>query len=202
MRPRRRWVAFSDGVVGLRRPRGARSRGSFSPPTTVQKNYFCNREFSFTLTGDVYIRYKSFANDAELKAELLRVNPIKIDIGAVFTTKVRERGCAPVRVRHRCGPRVPTRGQAQCLTGRPGRSVRAGVPTPGASRGRVADGVQPKDSKTVKPGAFVPLEKELVFDIDMTDYDEVRTCCRYRGAPVAPGEHRRRGLGLVPGLRR
>jgi len=55
----------------------------------VHKNYFCNREFSFTLAGDVYIRYKSFANDAELKAELLKINPIKIDLGAVFTTKVR-----------------------------------------------------------------------------------------------------------------
>ncbi|KAJ2313303.1 p48 polypeptide of DNA primase [Coemansia sp. RSA 2705] len=37
---------------------------------------------------------------------------------------------------------------------------------------------QPRTAKSLQPGAFKPVSKELVFDVDMTDYDEIRTCCQ------------------------
>ncbi|KAG8452483.1 hypothetical protein GDO86_004321, partial [Hymenochirus boettgeri] len=90
------------------------------------KNYFQNREFSFTLKDDVYVRYQSFNNQSELEKEMQKMNPYKIDIGAVYSHKV-------------------ILNQA-CTT-------------------------------LVKSGTFQAQEKELVFDIDMTDYDDVRRCC-------------------------
>ncbi|XP_070186645.1 DNA primase small subunit-like isoform X2 [Littorina saxatilis] len=92
------------------------------PVMAVPNTYFNNREFSFTLKDDVYIRYQSFADQQDMEKEIQKKCPYKIDIGAVFS--------------HR-----------------------------------------PKDHKTVRPAAFQAQEKELVFDIDMTDYDDVRNCC-------------------------
>lgn len=88
----------------------------------MSKDYFERREFSFTLPGDIYLRYQSFRDEKALRGALISKVPIKIDIGAVFSAN-------------------------------------------------------PRDMKKGLNLATAQ-ERELVFDIDMTDYDEVRTCCK------------------------
>jgi DNA primase small subunit len=50
---------------------------------------FAQREFSFTLENDVYRRYLSFSNHIEFEKELIKMCPEKIDIGAVYSAKVK-----------------------------------------------------------------------------------------------------------------
>jgi DNA primase small subunit len=36
---------------------------------------------------------------------------------------------------------------------------------------------KPKDRRTVQKTAFRPVEREFVLDVDMDDYNSIRTCC-------------------------
>ncbi|KAH8020139.1 hypothetical protein HPB51_024944 [Rhipicephalus microplus] len=55
-----KWITYSD-----------KSRGG-------------NREISFTLRDDVYIRFQSFSNEQDFQRALKDKRPHKIDIGAVY----------------------------------------------------------------------------------------------------------------------
>lgn len=77
-----------------------------------------NREFSSTISNNVYIRYLSFHTPEALSSFLLRKVPEKIDIGCIYTTR---------------------------------------------------------PDTAIISSDLIPLEKELVFDIDLTDY--TRACC-------------------------
>lgn len=79
--------------------------------------FLSRREISFTLPGDIYLRWKSFPTADKLLESLKSLTPIKIDIGAVYN-------------------------------------------------------YPPVDKNSVS-APLTPLEKELVFDIDMTDYEDV-----------------------------
>lgn len=88
----------------------------------VQKDFFQRREFTFVLQGDIFCRYQCFKDLEEYKAKVLERQPIRMEIGAVFSHA-------------------------------------------------------PSKHNLISKDAYKPLERELVFDIDMDDYDDIRTCC-------------------------
>ena len=57
----------------------------------VPGKLFTNREFAFTLQGDIYLRYNSFANVEDFKRQTIRLNPSRFEIGAVYNARVSHR---------------------------------------------------------------------------------------------------------------
>lgn len=54
----------------------------------IDEESFSNREFSFTLEDDIYVRYQSYESRAALEEGIKKKVPYKIDIGAIFSHKV------------------------------------------------------------------------------------------------------------------
>jgi DNA primase catalytic subunit len=50
---------------------------------------FTHREFSFTLQGDVYLRYNSFNSTEDFKKQVCSLNPTRFEIGPVYSVRVR-----------------------------------------------------------------------------------------------------------------
>ena len=61
---------------------------TYVPLSSAETGSFSLREFSFTLEGDVYLRYQSFDSQAALEEGIKKHQPYKIDIGAIFSVRV------------------------------------------------------------------------------------------------------------------
>ena len=57
------------------------------------RDTFRHREFSFTLEDDVYVRYQSFDSQESLEEGVRKAMPYKMDIGAIFSVRVRMTTC-------------------------------------------------------------------------------------------------------------
>src|ERR1700722_7136305 len=49
---------------------------------------FTHREFSFTLPGDVYLRYNSFNSVEDFKKQVCSLNPTRFEIGPIYSVRV------------------------------------------------------------------------------------------------------------------
>ena len=58
------------------------------PLAASAPDFGSRREFSFTLDGDIYIRYLSFLDAKAWQAECMKKLPHKMDMGAVYTAPV------------------------------------------------------------------------------------------------------------------
>lgn len=81
-----------------------------------------NREFAMSFRSGAYKRYNSYRSVQEFKNQIVKANPDRFEIGAVYNKP-------------------------------------------------------PQERDSLLKSEMVPLEKELIFDIDMDDYDTFRTCC-------------------------
>lgn len=110
-----RWLSYSQGALRARGDWSSSSARSLPEPCLfcpsapgadpdkdsplIAKDFFARREISFTINsdgGEAYIRYLSFRDEAAFAREVMRQQPIKIDIGAVFSLPVRA-VCATLR---------------------------------------------------------------------------------------------------------
>ena len=61
--------------------------GGATPAPEDRRAYLARREMCFTLRDDIYLRYLSFSSADQLKQEMVRKLPHKIDIGAVYNAR-------------------------------------------------------------------------------------------------------------------
>jgi len=75
----------------LRAARAHADPDSASDSPLLKRDFFSRREWNFTMADEVFIRYLCFRDAEELSRAIQQRQPHKIDIGPVFSAKVRRR---------------------------------------------------------------------------------------------------------------